>query len=333
MDSPIDRDDSGQKEHELYHIHVDVPSFLMCPPPKGIAGVENRIDSFALFAMKISRHDSRTSPRNHPRGPQSIKRLKPRRVLIHLLLEPDPPHLVQIHMPIKRKMIPILIQCLSFKNPTTPPVPNPLMHLNELTRLQPPLLHPIQRPRTFQTKITRDSRPALAHARRACRVRDIEQLTAAAGLRTGRSPDGETGDDVGGGVVEAGVVGGLGARKWDLGAFALDEGVQGQVGGPVGEEVEGAAVGDEADLLMDEREGEGEGKADRGSRATAHGTDTIHTMASGLTSHHVQSLPLLICSRASCCAKQKTLLACGSGSRPIDSLKGAWKTPPGTWMP
>ena len=66
------------------------------------------------------------------------------------------------------------------------------------------------------------------------------------------SPDGEAGNDVGGGVVEAGVVASPCAGEGDLGAFAFDERVQGQVGGPVGEEVEGAAVGDEADLVMNE---------------------------------------------------------------------------------
>ena len=141
------------------------------------------------------------------------------------------------------------------------------------------------------------------------------------------SPDGESGNDVGGGVVEAGVVGGPGAGEGDPGAFAFDERVQGEVGGPVGEEVEGAAVGDEADLLvMDENDWEGLATAKR-ERIN------VLTMASGLTSHQVHSLSLLSCSSASCCAKQKTLLACGSGKRPMDSLKGAWKTPPGTWMP
>ena len=66
------------------------------------------------------------------------------------------------------------------------------------------------------------------------------------------SPDGEPGNDVGGGVVEAGFIASPCAGEGDLGAFALDERVQGQVGGPVGEEIEGAAVGDEADLVMNE---------------------------------------------------------------------------------
>ena len=67
------------------------------------------------------------------------------------------------------------------------------------------------------------------------------------------SPDGEACNDIGGGVVEARVVAGLGAGKGDLGAFTLDQGVEGEVSGPVGEEVEGAAVGHEADLVMDKK--------------------------------------------------------------------------------
>ena len=87
----------------------------------------------------------------------------------------------------------------------------------------------------------------------------------------------------------------------------------------MGWEVEGAAVGDEADLA--------EGHA--GENGATVGEGLVLTMASGLTSHHVQSLPLLISFMASCCAKQKTLRAIGSGNRPMDSLKGALKTPPG----
>ena len=67
------------------------------------------------------------------------------------------------------------------------------------------------------------------------------------------SPDREAGNDVSGGVVEARVVAGLSAGEGDLGAFTLDKGVEGEVSGPVGEEVEGAAVGDEADLVMDKK--------------------------------------------------------------------------------
>ena len=212
------------------------------------------------------------SPRNHPRGPQAIKRLEPRRVGIHFLLKPNLPHLLQTHMPIKSEMIPILIQRLRLKDTTTLPTPliqNILMHLNILTRLQQlPVRIPIPRPRALQTKIIRNSRPALAHARRTCAVRNIEQLATAAGARTERSPDGEPGDDVGGGVVDAGGVGGTGAGEGDAGAFALDEGVEGEVGGPVGEEVEGAAVGDEADLvmmMMDEKDGWRAGRLRRGN--------------------------------------------------------------------
>ena len=61
-------------------------------------------------------------------------------------------------------------------------------------------------------------------------------------------PDGAFGDDLGGGFVVEGVVCFGDAGEGDVGAFALDEGVDGEVGGPVGGEVEGAAIGDEADL-------------------------------------------------------------------------------------
>ena len=177
----------------------------------------------------------RSQLRNHARGPQPLKRPEPGRVRLPLLLKPDPPHLLQTHMPIKREMIAVLIQRLRFEDATTlptPSVPNIFMHLNELTRFQQALLPSmiiiiINRPRAFKTKVIGNSRPALAHARRARPIRDIEQLTAAARFRTEGSPDGESGNDVRGGVVEAGVVSGSCAGKGDLGAFAMDERVQG----------------------------------------------------------------------------------------------------------
>ena len=155
-------------------------------------------------------------------------------------------------------MKPKLIQCIRFKNLAplpTAPVQYILMQFDILRRFQQ-LLVPLKRRRAIKAKIIRDSGPALAHAGRARAVRDVEHVTAAAGSGTERSPDGEAGDDVCGGVVEAGVVGGAGAGEGDAGAFAFDEGVEGEVGGPVSEEVVGAAVGDEADLVvMNEKDG------------------------------------------------------------------------------
>lgn len=63
------------------------------------------------------------------------------------------------------------------------------------------------------------------------------------------SPDGEFSYDVCKSIVEKGIVGSDRAGKGDFGAFSLDKSVQGEVGSPVGWEVEGTAVGDEADLF------------------------------------------------------------------------------------
>lgn len=63
------------------------------------------------------------------------------------------------------------------------------------------------------------------------------------------SPDGEFSYDVCGSIVEEGIVGRDRTGKGDFGAFSLDKSVQGEVGSPVGWEVEGAAVWDEADLF------------------------------------------------------------------------------------
>ena len=75
-------------------------------------------------------------------------------------------------------------------------------------------------------------------------------MAAAALFRVEGSPNGEPGDGGGGGIIEEDVVAGWRAGKGDFGAFAFDEGVEGEIGGPVGWEVVGAAVRDEADLSI-----------------------------------------------------------------------------------
>lgn len=150
-------------------------------------------------------------------------------------------------------MIAVLIQIFRFENPTTLPAPrfqDLFMLLDILTRLEHVLTVNI-RANAFEAEALRDSGPALAHARRAGLVCDIEQLTASALLRVQGSPDGELRYDVCGSIFEEGIVGRDRTGKRDFGAFSLDKSVQGEVGSPVGWEVEGAAVGDEADLFAE----------------------------------------------------------------------------------
>lgn len=100
----------------------------------------------------------------------------------------------------------------------------------------------------FEAKIGGESGPARGHAGGGGGVCDVEELAAAGSVGVQGGPDGKASDDVGGGFVEEGGVGGGGAGEWDFGAWAFDQGVEGEVDGPVGGEVEGAAVGGEADL-------------------------------------------------------------------------------------
>lgn len=103
----------------------------------------------------------------------------------------------------------------------------------------------------FKTKVGGESGPARGHVGGGGGVCNVEELAPAGLFGMQGGPDGKAGDDVCGGFVEEGGVGGRRAGEWDFGAFAFDEGIEGEVGGPVCGEVEGAAVGGEADLLRE----------------------------------------------------------------------------------
>lgn len=139
-------------------------------------------------------------------------------------------------MPIKREMITVPIQRFRLEYPTalaTPLFQDILMLLNVLTRLQRVLII-TKRTHAFEAKVIRDSRPALAHARRASLVCDVEQLATAALFRVEGRPDGEFSDDVCGRVIEEGIVASECPGEGDFGAFSLDRGVQREESGPVG---------------------------------------------------------------------------------------------------
>lgn len=102
-------------------------------------------------------------------------------------------------------------------------------------------------PNTIQTEMRSESWPALAHTRWLCAVAYVEELTASALFGAQRRPDTESRDDVGEGFVGERFVCGGCAGEGDSGAWSFDVGVEGEVGGLVGCETEGAAVGCEAD--------------------------------------------------------------------------------------
>lgn len=186
----------------------------------------------------------------HTRSPQAIERLEPRPIRLDLLLKAHPPHLLQAHMPIKRKMIAVPIQRFRLEHPTALPTPlfqNVSMPLDILTRLQRVLIV-AKWTHALEAEVFRDSRPALAHARRAGLVCDVEQLAPAALLRVEGGPDGEFSDDVRGRVIEEGIVASWCPGEGDLCAFPFDRSVEREKSSPVGQEVESAAVGHEADL-------------------------------------------------------------------------------------
>lgn len=63
------------------------------------------------------------------------------------------------------------------------------------------------------------------------------------------SPNRESGNDVGGGLVEKGRICTLRAWKGNFGAFTLDKGVGRKIVGPVCCQVERTAIGNKADLI------------------------------------------------------------------------------------
>lgn len=106
-----------------------------------------------------------------------------------------------------------------------------------------------QRSNAPESKVIGENRPALAHALGFRLVGDIEDLPAARAVWVQRSPDDALGDGRGRSFIVERRVRFLSAREGNAGAFAVDECVEGEVGGPEGGEVEGAAVGDETDLI------------------------------------------------------------------------------------
>lgn len=148
--------------------------------------------------------------------------------------------------------MPITIQESPLKNRTNPDTTlfkSTTMLLDILTRFQQAVIS-LRRSRTFESKVSGKSRPALPHAFRFGLIRNVEDLAIARFLGMKGSPDGAFGDDIGGCFVVEGIVSFEAAREGDFGAFAFDGGVDGEVGGPVGGEIEGTAVGDESDLRV-----------------------------------------------------------------------------------
>ncbi len=62
-------------------------------------------------------------------------------------------------------------------------------------------------------------------------------------------PDTESGYDIRGGLIVKRCVSTLHARERYLGAFALDDSIQGEIGGPMRSKVERTPVGCETDLF------------------------------------------------------------------------------------